>query len=84
MAVWETPEVIPGLMPAMLDFAAAQCGLSGFPQQLNKALQVIPTKVDSYLKEAVKFLVGKVKSLLRVAPGGATPLATKVPFRDQA
>ncbi len=65
-------------VPAMLDFAAAQCGLSGLPQKLNQALQLIPTEVDKELKQAVNFLVGKVKSLLRVAPGGATPRAPKV------
>ncbi len=68
-------------VPAMLDFAAAQCGLSGLPQQLNKALQFIPTKVDDALKQAVNFLVGKVKSVPGIAPGGATPLATKVKFQ---
>ncbi len=37
--------------------------------------------MDEALKQAVNFLVGKVKSLLGVAAGGATPLATKVPFQ---
>ncbi len=68
-------------VPAMLDFAAAQCGLSSLPQKLNQALQFIPNEVDKALKQAVNFLVGKVKSLLGVGPGGATPLATKVSFQ---
>ncbi len=31
-------------VPAMLDFAAAQCGLGSLPQKLNQALQLIPPR----------------------------------------